>query len=311
MADYARHMLDSTFCLIPRGDTPTTNRLFDAISAGCIPVIVSENIDLVLPFSTFLDWRQFSVRLPQDLVLSNPRSLLEMLHGLSAKHVQKLQQELLKVRRHLIYGAGSISGERFAPGKVAELAMASLFCPLMPVPPHWGDQIPSRPRPHPTTPTTHVTHQSPPTAPWTSAVHLCLMQCSAFPACKGVVWGTAGAPFPGCHLKPSGTVTPLRVPAGGAALYTAYVPSASKTTWTIHPAADIAAPSGAPLPFLWVGFLRLAPVGAPLPQGAGSLGLVWPAPLPPPPLRDPDGRVVSTLGAVARADAKCQPQWHL
>jgi len=49
-ADYAAGMLGSTFCWIPRGDNPTSRRVFDAVAAGCIPVVVSDDIARYLPF---------------------------------------------------------------------------------------------------------------------------------------------------------------------------------------------------------------------------------------------------------------------
>ncbi|KAH9301764.1 hypothetical protein KI387_013347, partial [Taxus chinensis] len=39
-------MRTAEFCLHPAGDTPTSCRLFDAISSLCIPVIVSDSIEL-------------------------------------------------------------------------------------------------------------------------------------------------------------------------------------------------------------------------------------------------------------------------
>ncbi|KAG0580615.1 hypothetical protein KC19_4G187000 [Ceratodon purpureus] len=43
----------SVFCLSPAGDTPSSARLFDAIVSGCIPVVVSDELDinLVNPFT--------------------------------------------------------------------------------------------------------------------------------------------------------------------------------------------------------------------------------------------------------------------
>ena len=38
---YAREMMNSMFCLVIPGDTISSRRLFDAIVAGCIPVIVT------------------------------------------------------------------------------------------------------------------------------------------------------------------------------------------------------------------------------------------------------------------------------
>lgn len=44
------------FCLCPAGDTPSSARLFDAIVSGCIPVIVSDELEL--PFEGILDYRK-------------------------------------------------------------------------------------------------------------------------------------------------------------------------------------------------------------------------------------------------------------
>ena len=52
-------MRTSEFCLHPAGDTPTSCRLFDAIQSLCIPVIVSDNIEL--PFEGTIDYTEFSV----------------------------------------------------------------------------------------------------------------------------------------------------------------------------------------------------------------------------------------------------------
>ena len=40
--DYAELLRNATYCVCPRGDTPTTRKLYDALAAGCVPVIVSD-----------------------------------------------------------------------------------------------------------------------------------------------------------------------------------------------------------------------------------------------------------------------------
>lgn len=49
-------MQKSVFCLSPAGDTPSSARLFDAIVSGCIPVVVSDELEL--PFEGILDYRK-------------------------------------------------------------------------------------------------------------------------------------------------------------------------------------------------------------------------------------------------------------
>lgn len=52
-------MRSSKFCLHPAGDTPSSCRLFDAIVSHCVPVIVSDRVEL--PFEDEIDYSEFSV----------------------------------------------------------------------------------------------------------------------------------------------------------------------------------------------------------------------------------------------------------
>ncbi|KAK3040842.1 hypothetical protein RJ639_029186 [Escallonia herrerae] len=52
-------MRASKFCLHPAGDTPSSCRLFDAIVSHCVPVIVSDKIEL--PYEDEIDYTEFSV----------------------------------------------------------------------------------------------------------------------------------------------------------------------------------------------------------------------------------------------------------
>ena len=47
------------FCLSPAGDTPSSARLYDAVVSGCIPVVVSDELEL--PFEGMFDYRQVLV----------------------------------------------------------------------------------------------------------------------------------------------------------------------------------------------------------------------------------------------------------
>lgn len=52
-------MRSSKFCLNIAGDTPSSNRLFDAIASHCVPVIISDEIEL--PFEDVLDYSEFCI----------------------------------------------------------------------------------------------------------------------------------------------------------------------------------------------------------------------------------------------------------
>lgn len=50
-------MRTSKFCLHLAGDTPSSNRLFDAVASHCVPLIISDELEL--PFEDVLDYSQF------------------------------------------------------------------------------------------------------------------------------------------------------------------------------------------------------------------------------------------------------------
>ena len=53
-----RAYTNAKICLIPAGDTPTSRRLFDAMAAGCVPLLLAPYEDIMpnLPFPKAIDW---------------------------------------------------------------------------------------------------------------------------------------------------------------------------------------------------------------------------------------------------------------
>ena len=64
---YVQGMLSSIFCLVPEGDTSTTRRLFDALAAGCVPVVIApmnanlKSMTANLPFTNLVDWGRIAI----------------------------------------------------------------------------------------------------------------------------------------------------------------------------------------------------------------------------------------------------------
>lgn len=104
---YLAGMTSSTFCLVPKGDTPTSRRLFDAIVAGCIPIIVSDEI--FLPFDGFLDWGKFAIKVQEKDVLeaAGSRTIADYIERIPKETIQEMQVYLRSVRDDFIYGRGS------------------------------------------------------------------------------------------------------------------------------------------------------------------------------------------------------------
>ncbi|KAG8378366.1 hypothetical protein BUALT_Bualt08G0130000 [Buddleja alternifolia] len=100
-------MRTSEFCLHPAGDTPTSCRLFDAIQSLCIPVIVSDNIEL--PFEGMVDYSEFSVFVAVGDAL-RPNWLVKHLKGYSSKQKDRFRENMAQVQPIFQYDNGHPGG---------------------------------------------------------------------------------------------------------------------------------------------------------------------------------------------------------
>ena len=58
---YSERLASARFCLHVVGDSPTSRRLFDAVAALCIPIIISDHMRTHLPFSRSIPWVNKSI----------------------------------------------------------------------------------------------------------------------------------------------------------------------------------------------------------------------------------------------------------
>lgn len=65
---FRQNLLRTKFSLCPRGMAPSSIRLFESLEAGCVPIIVAD--DLVLPEGP--NWSSFCLRVPERQVASIP-----------------------------------------------------------------------------------------------------------------------------------------------------------------------------------------------------------------------------------------------
>ena len=103
-------MKQSTFCLAPLGFAKWSIRCFESIAAGCIPVIIANN--LTMPFEHYVDWRAFSVTIKETDISKIPFAL----KNISASKLREMQENLDKVKLHFSYGSvdGIGDGQAFA-----------------------------------------------------------------------------------------------------------------------------------------------------------------------------------------------------
>lgn len=96
----AQGMASSKFCLNIAGDTPSSNRLFDAIASHCVPVIISDEIEL--PFEDILDYSDFCIFVrASDAVKSG--YLLNLLRGIKRDEWTKMWERLKEIAKHYEY----------------------------------------------------------------------------------------------------------------------------------------------------------------------------------------------------------------
>ncbi|CAD6217569.1 unnamed protein product [Miscanthus lutarioriparius] len=93
-------MHSSKFCLHPAGDTPSACRLFDALVSLCVPVIVSDYIEL--PFEDIIDYNKISIFVGTSKALQ-PGYLTSMLRRISSERILEYQREIKKVKHYFEY----------------------------------------------------------------------------------------------------------------------------------------------------------------------------------------------------------------
>ncbi|KAL9274399.1 putative arabinosyltransferase ARAD1 [Drosera capensis] len=95
-------MRKSIFCLSPAGDTPSSARLFDAVVSGCIPVIVSDELEP--PFEGIIDYRKMALFVSSSDALQQGW-LLSHLGSIAPSQIEEKQYYLEKYSKHFLYSS--------------------------------------------------------------------------------------------------------------------------------------------------------------------------------------------------------------
>lgn len=96
----SRGMRSSKFCLHLAGDTPSSNRLFDAIVSHCVPVIISDEIEL--PFEAELDYTDFCLFVKSADALRSG-FLIELLRSKKELEWTRMWNRLKMLEHHFEY----------------------------------------------------------------------------------------------------------------------------------------------------------------------------------------------------------------
>ncbi|VAI06122.1 unnamed protein product [Triticum turgidum subsp. durum] len=95
-----RGMRASKFCLNIAGDTPSSNRLFDSIVSHCVPVIISDEIEL--PFEDILDYSKFCI-IVRGADAVKKGFLINLIKGISPEEWTIMWNKLREVEGHFEY----------------------------------------------------------------------------------------------------------------------------------------------------------------------------------------------------------------
>merc|ERR1719343_21876 len=94
--EYVAEIEDSKFCLVIRGDTPSTHGLYDALAGGCIPILISDRFDDVAapmsygfvgsPMKNGMDLDSFVIRIKEDKWMNHLDSFVSELEAMDEDH---------------------------------------------------------------------------------------------------------------------------------------------------------------------------------------------------------------------------------
>ncbi|CAI5514745.1 unnamed protein product [Closterium sp. Naga37s-1] len=104
----AEGLRNSRFCLNAAGDTPSSARLFDAITSHCVPVVISNKIEL--PFETSIDYSDFTLFVSHEDALRQGY-LLRLLRTFPRERWLQMWQTLQQVKHHFEFQYPSQPGD--------------------------------------------------------------------------------------------------------------------------------------------------------------------------------------------------------
>jgi hypothetical protein len=110
ISEYTEELINSKYCLVIRGDTPSTHALYDTIAAGCVPIIVSDDKEAAMPFAVSygaegpsggLSLWNFSIRIEEAMWLDDVDSVVRAVMNVDDDQIRsKIMVEALANAGH-------------------------------------------------------------------------------------------------------------------------------------------------------------------------------------------------------------------
>jgi len=101
---FALSLSKSQFCIMIRGDDPTRSRFYDALSAGCIPIIISDGFFTYgLGYSRMIhNFDTFTISIPESNWLVHGPSSLMFAVSMPRNELRLMHQSLMNIRPKLL-----------------------------------------------------------------------------------------------------------------------------------------------------------------------------------------------------------------
>jgi FkbM family methyltransferase len=101
--EWKHNIINSKYVLCIRGDTSGSHAFINAISAGCIPVIISDLFEYgATPFNDLLNLNMYSVVISEKEYIKNPEILLNTLENLSDECIRDKLNNLIEVQKMML-----------------------------------------------------------------------------------------------------------------------------------------------------------------------------------------------------------------
>eukprot|EP00035_Acanthoeca_spectabilis_P032640 m.19668 g.19668 ORF g.19668 m.19668 type:complete len:514 (+) comp5470_c0_seq1:303-1844(+) len=118
---YATDLPASRFGFHIRGDLPGSNRIYDLIKAGVIPIVSSKQVEVTLPFPDVVPWDKIIFRIPEAPQLAQRKKLLKILQTSG----EELEERRNLMRKHAPDVLWDVNGSRVFTNI---LLFAARFC---------------------------------------------------------------------------------------------------------------------------------------------------------------------------------------
>lgn len=101
---YFAEIQDSQYCLVFTCDDPQTSRYFDAIAAGCIPVLINDAWRVaVAPFYSQVNYDTFMITVPEMTWMGDPAAASHLIYNFPRAFQRRRYEALLKARPEVMW----------------------------------------------------------------------------------------------------------------------------------------------------------------------------------------------------------------